>query len=192
MENLNADASFETRRFPALCLHRFPFDAIASFIRYQTPALPPTRALQGKAAVTIDLGSLRRVAANWTAWHEYWLARDGTTAISFERLLVDSEGALAEVLEEIDRPTSSSACPPRPTPPNFKEAVARAIALYPPRRSAFLSSMHFFTKIELREMAAEIVDSTAVRELGYREQLLEILAAGREREGLGGVQREEF
>ena len=199
--SLDADATPALRTCPALILHRFPLDAIASFLRYQYPSLSPTRAIdasprRGVPTVAFEAHSLRTMAANWTRWHAYWLDRRSTVTVSYERLLVDAEATIGAVLKELDasgvgcsengngkgqqeeataRPTAGGKPPDGDAEGAYVEAAARAVALYPPRRGALLSSLRFFTAAEVRDMAAEIVNAQAVRDLGYRQQLVGLL-----------------
>ena len=116
--------------------------------------------------------------------------------MSYERLLVDAEATIGAVLKELDasgvgcsengngkgqqeeataRPTAGGKPPEGDAEGAYVEAAARAVALYPPRRGALLSSLRFFTAAEVRDMAAEIVNAQAVRDLGYRQQLVGLL-----------------
>ena len=199
LESLNANLKHN----PAICLHRFPLDAIASYIQFTNPYLSRIASTRLKRAeesmddVTINISSLRAMARNWTRWHDFWLERNTKAkTISFEELVnapnVVLKGVVVELNggnltdlhsgdtacrsgDEVYEKVSNLAAPICSDLDRIESAVSRAVKRFPPRRSAVMNSLNFFTKTEIFHIAEEIVDSRAVQELGYRQYLVDLM-----------------
>ena len=134
---------------------------------------------------------------NWTRWHDFWLERNTKAkTISFEELVnapnVVLKGVLVELNggnltdlhsgdrvcrsgDEVYEKVSNLAAPIYSDLDRIESAVSRAVKRFPPRRSAVMNSLNFFTKTEIFHIAEEIVDSRAVQELGYRQYLVDLM-----------------